>query len=125
MGLFYSAGALSGAFSGLLAYLIEKMDGISGLEGWRWLFILEGILTVLIGASVWWFLPNSPASCGFLTDREKMIVEHRLKHDTGNANSEYALDEKFQMKHVWAAFKDWKVWTMVLVYWGSAIPIYG
>jgi hypothetical protein len=36
MSIFYAAGALSGAFSGLLAYLIEKMDGIAGLEGWRW-----------------------------------------------------------------------------------------
>jgi MFS family permease len=41
MGLFYSAGALSGAFSGLLAYLIGKMDGISGLEGWRWYVSLK------------------------------------------------------------------------------------
>ncbi len=36
MGIFYGAGALSGAFSGLLAYLIDKKDGIAGLEGWRW-----------------------------------------------------------------------------------------
>lgn len=35
-GIFYSAGAFSGAVSGLLAYLINKMDGVSGLEGWRW-----------------------------------------------------------------------------------------
>lgn len=40
--LFYSASALSGAFSGLLAFAIAKMDGVAGLEGWRWIFILEG-----------------------------------------------------------------------------------
>jgi hypothetical protein len=36
MAIFYSAGALSGAFAGLLAYLINKMDGVAGLAGWRW-----------------------------------------------------------------------------------------
>ena len=36
MGIFYSVGAFSGAVSGLLAYLIDKMDGVGGLEGWRW-----------------------------------------------------------------------------------------
>lgn len=36
MGFFYAAGALSGAFSGLLAFAIVKMDGVGGLAGWRW-----------------------------------------------------------------------------------------
>lgn len=40
--LFFSAAALSGAFSGLLAAGITQMDGIAGLEGWRWIFLLEG-----------------------------------------------------------------------------------
>ena len=113
MGLFYSAGALSGAISGLLAYLIDKMSGIAGLEGWRWLFILEGILTVLIDASVILILPDSPAACIFLSEREKMIVQHRLQHDTGNDHSKYDLDEKFQKRHIWAGLKDWKAYVMV------------
>ena len=46
LAVFYSAASLAGAFSGLLAFAIQKMDGIAGLEGWRWIFILEGILTV-------------------------------------------------------------------------------
>ena len=40
MAVFYAAASLSGAFSGLLAYAIEKMDGIAGLPGWKWIFIL-------------------------------------------------------------------------------------
>lgn len=36
MAVFYAAASLSGAFSGLLAYAIEKMDGIQGLAGWKW-----------------------------------------------------------------------------------------
>lgn len=42
MSIFYTAASLSGAFSGLLAFALQKMDGIGGLSGWRWIFVLEG-----------------------------------------------------------------------------------
>lgn len=44
--MFFSASSIAGAFSGLLAFAIAKMDGVANLEGWRWIFILEGLLTV-------------------------------------------------------------------------------
>lgn len=47
--LFYMASALSGAFSGLLAFAIAKMDGVGGKSGWAWIFILEGAATVFLG----------------------------------------------------------------------------
>ncbi|CAG7963008.1 unnamed protein product [Penicillium nalgiovense] len=58
---FYCASALSGAFSGLLAAAIAKMDGIAGLEGWRWIFILEGIASVVLGVACFFFLIDTPA----------------------------------------------------------------
>ena len=42
---------ISGAFSGLLAYAIAHMEGVAGYSSWRWIFILEGLLSVLVGAS--------------------------------------------------------------------------
>ncbi|CAG9990621.1 unnamed protein product [Clonostachys byssicola] len=124
-GIFYSAGAFSGAVSGLLAYLINKMNGVAGLEGWRWVFILEGMLTVLIALCAFFVLPDDPASCKFLTEEEKAIVAHRLRHDTGTTQGSYDASEKFQWKFVWSALSDYKVWAVVVAYWGSAIPIYG
>lgn len=44
--MFFSAASVAGAFSGLLAFGIAKLDGVGGLEGWRWIFILEGLATV-------------------------------------------------------------------------------
>ena len=58
---FYCASALSGAFSGLLAAAIAKMDGVGGYEGWRWIFLLEGIVTVFLGVSCFFLLIDSPA----------------------------------------------------------------
>lgn len=58
---FYCASALSGAFSGLLAAAIAQMDGLAGLEGWRWIFILEGLATVCIGLMCFILLIDTPA----------------------------------------------------------------
>jgi MFS family permease len=49
IGLFWSASSLAGAFAGLLAAAIGLMDHVGGLHGWSWIFILEGIITVIIG----------------------------------------------------------------------------
>ena len=49
--IFFSAATAAGAFGGLLARGIMEMDGIAGLNGWAWIFILEGILTVIVGES--------------------------------------------------------------------------
>ncbi|KAG7120823.1 MFS-type transporter cnsO like protein [Verticillium longisporum] len=58
---FYCASALSGAFSGLLAAGIAKMDGVGGYEGWRWIFILEGLATVVLGVACFFLLIDTPA----------------------------------------------------------------
>lgn len=49
MAIFFSAATAAGAFGGLLARGIMEMRGVSGLSGWQWIFILEGILTVIVG----------------------------------------------------------------------------
>ncbi len=42
-------------------------DGVGGIEGWRWLFILEGVPAVLLGIGVWFYLPDRPAEARFLS----------------------------------------------------------
>jgi hypothetical protein len=49
--VFFSAAAVAGSFGGLLAAAIENMNGIGGKGGWAWIFILEGLATVLVGIS--------------------------------------------------------------------------
>lgn len=52
MALFFSAATLAGAFGGLLARGISEMDGVAGKPGWAWIFILEGIATLLVGKTI-------------------------------------------------------------------------
>lgn len=58
IGFFYACGMFSGTISGLLAYAISFMNGVGGLAGWRWLFILEGIPAIVCGVVTLFLLPN-------------------------------------------------------------------
>ncbi len=46
------------------------MDGIAGLEGWRWIFILEGLFTVLVGVASFWVIQDFPETAKFLSETE-------------------------------------------------------
>jgi MFS family permease len=49
MAIFFSAATAAGAFGGLLARGITEMDGLGGIDGWAWIFILEGLITFVVG----------------------------------------------------------------------------
>jgi MFS family permease len=87
---FYCASALSGAFSGLLAAAIAKMDGVGGYEGWRWIFLLERIFTVFLGISCFFFLVDSPSlSKRWLEPEEIRFLElQRFIKDGGDFREE-------------------------------------
>jgi len=128
--LFFSAASVAGAFSGLLAFGIAHMDGIGNLEGWRWIFILEGILTVIVAIAAYFTLYDFPETAGFLTEEERAFVVYRLKYqdfknEVDNGSVRVAQDDTFQWKFVKAAFLDWQIWTNIWVYWGIVCPLYG
>ncbi|KAL9488262.1 hypothetical protein ACSS6W_000539 [Trichoderma asperelloides] len=131
--LFFSAASIAGAFSGLLAFGISKMDGVGGLAGWRWIFILEGIATVLVAASAFFLLHDFPETAKFLTEEERAFVIHRLKYqgqvqlsaDGTTHHGQVAQAEEFQWKYVRQAFTDWQIWVNIFVYWSIVCPLYG
>lgn len=121
--LFFSAASIAGAFSGLLAFAIAKMDGVGGLEGWRWIFILEGIVTVLVAVLAFFILYDFPETASFLTEEERAFVVFRLKYQAhaGKLDADQvqvAEADEFKWSYVWAAFKDWQIWVNIFVYWG-------
>lgn len=77
MALFYSVGQLSNALSGLLAFAIGFMDGLGGLAGWRWLFLLEGLPAILL-SFIAFGLPDYPETAKFLTSEEQAFLAKRL-----------------------------------------------
>ncbi|KAF2262120.1 MFS general substrate transporter [Lojkania enalia] len=117
--LFFSAAALAGSFGGLLAAALAKMDGIGGYEGWRWIFIIEGLLTVFVGIFCWWMVNDFPDTARFLTPEEKLRTLRRLR-----ADNQSSTEVKFNKKYVWAALKDWKTWSYAVCYMGCLCPLY-
>ena len=124
--MFYSGASVAGAFSGLLAYAIVKMDGTGGLSGWRWIFILEGILTVVVGIASFFLLYDFPETATFLTPEEREWVVYRLKYqgskDSGRLIAE---EEGFRWKYVLDALGDWQLYAGLFMYWGIVSPLYG
>ena len=95
IGMFYCAAPLSGAFGGLLATGLAEIR-FNGYNGWPWIFIIEGIITVLYGIVAMFFLPHTPGSAKFLTEEERSGALQRMKMDAhGATTSSDVAQEKF------------------------------
>ncbi|OQE69716.1 hypothetical protein PENNAL_c0129G06796 [Penicillium nalgiovense] len=125
LALIFASASMAGAFSGLLAFAISKMDGVGGLEGWRWIFILEGLLTVVCAVLAFFVIWDEPSTATFLSDREKAIIIDLLA-DSRASSSEGQLEEKsaFDWKQFLAAVLDWQTWMHAISYWGAAVAVY-
>ncbi|KAK4678856.1 hypothetical protein QC764_310620 [Podospora pseudoanserina] len=112
--------ALSGAFGGLLAYVLLKMDGIGGYAGWRWVYIIEGIFSILIGLLIWFGLPNDPTNAYFLNEREREMMQIRAKQ-----RAQYMGSEEFSWEEIRIALKDFKLWISGAIQFCQDILLYG
>lgn len=116
--LFFSAATIAGAFGGLLARLINLMDGAAGYEGWRWIFILEGVATVLIAFASFWMMHDYPDTARFLTVPERNALQARLRLDTDGCSGEY------KTRFIRDAFLDWKSYFFGLAFFSAVVPLY-
>ncbi|KAI9370229.1 major facilitator superfamily domain-containing protein [Aspergillus egyptiacus] len=118
--LFFSAASLSGAFSGLLAAAIEQMDGIRGLRGWQWIFILEGLFTVCFGLFSYAMLPNSPETVMTFKPQHKERCLQRLQLDANLLES-----DNVTLRKVLSVFKDLHVIVVAAILFASGTCLFG
>ncbi|KAH7913270.1 MFS general substrate transporter [Hygrophoropsis aurantiaca] len=122
--IFFSAATVAGAFGGLLAYGIERMEGIGGLHGWQWIaicfrqFCLEGILTIIVACVSFFFVHDYPETATFLTQSERLYVVDMLKQDANHLSTHY------DIRFVWQAMTDYKTYIQVGTNIGLLISIY-
>ena len=81
MGLFYLGVPLSLIIGGPLSGLLLDMPPWGGLQGWQWMFLVEGFLAVALGFVSWWFLDNKPATAIWLPANEKAALREYLAHE--------------------------------------------
>ncbi|RAK79349.1 MFS general substrate transporter [Aspergillus fijiensis CBS 313.89] len=116
--LLYSGSLLSGAFSGLIsAGITSGLNGARGLGAWRWLFIIEGSLTVFVAFISFFIIPDLPRTTRWLSEEEKALAAWRLEADIGEDDW---VDQQHQsMLHgAKLAFLDIKAWLLLGTIYG-------
>jgi MFS family permease len=96
------------------------MDGIGHRPGWAWIFILEGLLTIIFGVASFWMVHDFPDEARFLSDQDRARVVRRLKLDQQSS----AEHEEFKSSYLWDSLKDWKMWLGMVIYMGCDMPLY-
>lgn len=103
MSRFVIATAFSGIVGNFLAVQLLGMDGKWGLEGWQWLFLLEGLPSVFLGISVLWVLSDNPQKAPWLAADEREYLVSTLEREREEANAMEHMTFRSSLKHpvVW------------------------
>ena len=121
--LFYLIGNRVGGFGGVLPYGLQQMDGVQGHAGWRWIFIWEGIMIIIITIFGNIFLIDFPEDAHktwkFLKDDEIQLMIARVDADRGDAHI-----KRFEIWSYLAQAKDWKIWFFAGNFGLSAVVTY-
>lgn len=104
------SGLIGGAISGAV---MEGMDGLLGLRGWRWLFLVDGLPAILLGVAATFVLTDKPANASFLSDAEKQVVIEDMEADRRARVTAASTT-------VAETLRNPKVWLMVVVYFTMA-----
>ncbi|KAF1976241.1 pantothenate transporter liz1 [Bimuria novae-zelandiae CBS 107.79] len=111
----YSGSLISGAFGGLItAGIKSNMDHTHGLRAWRWVFIIEGGITVAIALVAFFVLPNMPRTTSWLTEEERQLATYRLVEDVGE--EDWTSSESQTLFHGFKlAMADMKTWVLTIL----------
>ena len=121
MALFMSAIPVSGLIGGPLSgwMLSHFSAGQGGMDGWQWLFLLQGIPTVLLGVAVLFYLNDSLAQAPWLTNEEKTAMQTALDEDEAQRSSGTHAVHSFG-----AVLRDWHVWMLGFIYFSIQMGVY-
>ena len=107
------AGIVGSPVSGALLGLTGK-----GLSGWQWMFLMEGLPAILLGASVFWALSDSPREARWLKDEERAWLLERLAF-------EQQAETSLKKENLWQVLVSPRIWMLSLVYFGVSTTMYG
>jgi len=117
---FFSSATIASAFGSLIASGIANgMSGAQGLASWRWIFIIEGTITMFVGMLAFWLVSDFPADVKWLTEDERAFVIARTTKDRGFVDT-----VPITPKGVAMFFTDPKRVLGAFIYFGTLIPLY-
>jgi MFS family permease len=106
--ILYSGNILASSFAGLIALGVFKLDGVHGIKGWRWLFIIQGIATFVIAVAACFILPDEPLTTWWLSPEERQLAHSRVAKDTVGHSADVSMFAGLK-----EAVRDPKVWLFV------------
>lgn len=107
------AGMISGPVSG---YILQNMNGVHGLRGWQWMFLLEGFPSVVLGIVSYLALVDQPADAGWLSSAEKDVIMRDLAEGSRDVSAETVSHR--------AAFRDMAVYRLSALYFAMSCAAY-
>lgn len=108
IGIFTSATVVAGITSGLMSgAIMTYLNGFSGLRGWQWMFLIEGLPSAAMGIVVLYYLDDRPEQANWLSDREKQALLALLQQDAASIKTSRTLKK---------ALTDWHVYLLGLIY---------
>jgi ACS family tartrate transporter-like MFS transporter len=116
--IFATGAIIAGIIGSPVSGALLELDGLAGLKGWQWLFLIEGIPAVLLGFVVFFFLPDKPSSARWLSSQEKDILDKRIKEDE-------LLKGEMTHTKLREALTDSRVWLLCLMYFLLNVGGYG
>ncbi|KAG8730473.1 hypothetical protein FRC10_002678 [Ceratobasidium sp. 414] len=121
--ILYCGNLSSNAFGGLLAAgILDGMQGKLGHAAWRWLFFIEGALTMAVAVGAIFILPDFPSTTRWLSPEERRLAEVRMAEDVGGeVDKDTAQEGHFD--GFFLAMKDWKVWWFAMTLTGITIGL--
>ncbi|KAF9741409.1 hypothetical protein PMIN02_000962 [Paraphaeosphaeria minitans] len=122
LGFFWTASALADVLGGFLAFGILHLRGVDNKAGWRWLFLIEGLLTLIAGLLAFLLMPSSPTSTsgwlrgrrGWFTKREEIIMVNRILREDPSKSSMHNR-EALTPKLLWQSMKDYDLWPIYIL----------
>ena len=117
LALFYLAQPLTTVIGSPLAGWLLGQNGVLGLEGWRFMYLVVAIPAILIGLIAWFYLPDRPADAKWLTAAEKAWLNTAL-------TAEAATKPKDQGHSLRSVLKNGRVWTLCFIYFGFIYGLY-
>lgn len=114
--LIVACSSLGGAFGGAIAYGIGRVNGAGGLEGWRWLFLIEGAPSCIAATLCALFFPDYPETVSWLSDEERGLATERIK-GVASVGS-----DKITWKETKATLMDWRLYMHYVAYISISVP---
>lgn len=140
IGYYFTAAQVSASVAGLIAAGFQKMNLDRGLTGWQWMFLLYGLVTLVVGVALIWWLPDRPAHLQQEETKQRGGILRLIESVTPSQQNMLTLEEQalhradldgrfvnvaWGLTDLWNVLTDFRIWPLVMMYFGVVGTGYG